>query len=176
MQFTKSNRKQAALVVSSLVLVCLTAIALGTRSGEEKKIATMLPSYSSAGLHATHAVKDSTYKATQQMAVAQSATQRVEVEILTVTSNGFAPKVINRPPGPFFLLVDNRSGEELDALQLDPEGAPDTPVHLLQMVMHRDFSHSAQRIDLPPGSYVFKQAGRAGWSCRIVIDARLAHS
>ena len=37
--------------------------------------------------------------------------QRLEVEVITATENGFDPTVITRPRGPFILAVHNMSGE-----------------------------------------------------------------
>jgi hypothetical protein len=145
MRLTRSHRKRAALVAAALVIVGATAFAFGSRRGVGKRAAP-----------------------------AQAPASRLEVELLTVTSDGFTPKVINRPPGPFILLLDNQSGEELDALQLDPEGASHLPAHLLREAVHRGISRSTRQLDLPPGSYIFQQAGRANWSCSIVVDPGLA--
>jgi hypothetical protein len=77
--------------------------------------------------------------------------------------------VIKRPPGPFMIHIENRSGKDLDGFRMDPEGSSNPAVHLLQKAIRKEEVRSLFKIVLPPGSYTLKQSDEPGWSCKLVI-------
>lgn len=89
-----------------------------------------------------------------------------EVEIVTVRPDGFEPKEMTRPPGPFYLIVDNKSGfNEID-LSLDAETGK--KVHAEKLPKNR--GKWKQRMVLTPGTYVLREANNPEWSCRITVQ------
>lgn len=89
-----------------------------------------------------------------------------EVEIITVRPEGFEPKEMTRPPGPFFLIIDNKSGfDEID-ISLDAETGQ--KVHAEKLPKNR--GKSKQRIVLTPGTYVLREANNPEWGCRITVQ------
>lgn len=100
----------------------------------------------------------------------QSGDGPVQVELFTVRPTGFDPAEIMRAPGPFLLVVENRSGVDLGTLQLIQvvEGSQSaTP--LLETNIGRDQENWSSRVDLPTGVYVLKQVDEPGWECKLTI-------
>ncbi len=90
---------------------------------------------------------------------------KFEVERITLREWGFEPKQIDRRPGPFLLVLQNQSGLPEVELSLIAEsghmrqGIPDT----------RNALTWKQRLELPPGTYLIKEAGHPDWQCQITI-------
>lgn len=100
----------------------------------------------------------------------QPAGGRVEVELITLRPTGFDPAEITRPPGPFVLAIENRSGGDVGELRLTPgDDAPPGAPHLLEARVAKDQSSRAKRLNLPPGTYRLGQEGRPGWLCTIIV-------
>jgi hypothetical protein len=101
----------------------------------------------------------------------QSDDGPLQAELLTVHSMGFDPAEITRPPGPFLLVVENRSGADLGALQLLPvdESSQQPGAPLLEVSIGKDEPNWSRRVDLPTGTYVLKQVDEPGWSCKITV-------
>lgn len=104
-----------------------------------------------------------------RLTTSSSADQgRFEAERITLREWGFEPKEINRPAGPFFLVVQNQSGLAEVELTLVQESGhvqrrlPDT----------RNALTWKQRMELPPGTYLMKENGHPEWQCRITIGKK----
>src|SRR5450432_3639225 len=54
-----------------------------------------------------------------QQVQAQPSSEHIEAELITVRPDGFDPTEIRRGPGPFFLVIENRSGTDLGRLRLE---------------------------------------------------------
>jgi len=91
---------------------------------------------------------------------------RTEVEIVTLRSWGFEPKEISRPPGPFYLAIDNQSGLEVIDVSLDKETG-----HKLQSVdLSKGKAKWRQKLALGPGVYLLREAGHPEWTCQITVQ------
>ena len=89
-----------------------------------------------------------------------------EAEIVTLQPWGFEPKEISRPPGPFFLAVDNQSGlPELD-VSLESE----TRQKLHDVGVSKNKGRWRKKIALTPGTYLLREAGHPEWVCRITVQ------
>jgi hypothetical protein len=94
-----------------------------------------------------------------------SAEPKVEVERITVREWGFEPKEIDRPPGPFFLIVQNQSGlEEIDISLVEDSGRPRKKLPDI-----RNALTAREWLELPPGIYLLKDSKHPEWQCQITI-------
>ena len=97
--------------------------------------------------------------------IAQSLSDDLEVELITLKPEGFEPSEIVRPKGPFVLLVDDRSGKEGSSLRLQRLLGE----RLRDVNTTRRKSEWYDLIDLPPGDYVLSDAENATKRCRITL-------
>ena len=98
-------------------------------------------------------------------ATASMQAERFEVERITLQQWGFEPKAINRPPGPFSLIFENRSGFGDVDISLTQESGP----FLRKVQVTKNALTWKQRLELPPGTYLIKESSRPDWQCRITI-------
>jgi len=101
-------------------------------------------------------------------AVFAAQPQRIETELITITTTGFEPTEITRPQGQFFLDVDNRS--ELNNLELHLErvnGVREKSAKILKTAPELRLP-----LDLPPGTYLLRESGHSNWLSRITISAQ----
>lgn len=95
----------------------------------------------------------------------QSASDRVEAELLVLRADGFKPKEISRPPGRFLLALQNHSSEEEPSLLLKRE----TGDAVREVRLSRKQSKFKEFLHLPPGRYVLVETKHPDWSCTITI-------
>ena len=96
---------------------------------------------------------------------AESVTPKLEVEFITLQTNGFEPVEIVSPKGPFVLLVDDRSGKESSSFSLERlQGEK-----LRDINTRRTKSEWHDVINLPPGNYLLTDAGNPHSRCQITI-------
>ena len=98
--------------------------------------------------------------------VSASPTQAIEAEIIVLRPWGFEPTEISRPAGPFFLAVDNRSGLDHVDVSLHLETGP--KFHAISVSKNK--TKWRQKMTLPPGTYVLREASHPEWRCRITIQ------
>ena len=101
-------------------------------------------------------------------AVPDDKAQRIETELITITTTGFEPAEITRPQGQFFLDVDNRS--ELDNLELYLERV--NGVREKSAKMLKTAPELRLPLDLPPGTYILSESGHSNWLSTITITAK----
>ncbi|HKP83725.1 MAG TPA: hypothetical protein VJT69_17040 [Pyrinomonadaceae bacterium] len=94
--------------------------------------------------------------------------QRLETELITITTTGFEPAEITRPQGQFFLDVDNRS--ELNDLELYLERV--NGVREKSAKMLKTAPELRLPLDLPPGTYRLREGGHTKWLSTITITAK----
>jgi hypothetical protein len=144
----------SSLAVLTAVLLVFTALAMSARAWVLRD---------NAGGSSTAArISGKSITASPQ---ARSGKQRVEGEIIAITSHGFEPTQITRPTGSFLLVVDNRSG--LQAITLLLNG--DVGLPLRNVLVRREQRNWSDIVDLPPGNYALKEATHPGWVCHITI-------
>lgn len=98
--------------------------------------------------------------------VSSNPSSNIEAEIIVLRPWGFEPKEISRPPGPFFLALDNRSGLDQVEVSLDLESGP--KVHVTGVSKNK--TKWRQKMTLPPGTYLVHEASHPEWVCRITIQ------
>jgi hypothetical protein len=98
----------------------------------------------------------------------QSDKEQVEVEVITVRPNGFDPREITRPQGPFMLAINNRSGTTELALQLTR--VQGNRIHEVRLPKGRIRWNKV--VDLPPGDYVLTEQNHPNWICHLKLTAR----
>ena len=89
-----------------------------------------------------------------------------EVEVVTITPDGFEPQQIVRPPGPFLLAVTNRSGFDSLNLQLETEARG----KLREKSLALTTPHWREVINLQPGRYVVTEADHPEWTFSLIIQ------
>ena len=97
--------------------------------------------------------------------VQNEASQETEVELITVTSSGFAPGEITRPRAPFILALHNQSGEA--PLSVTIKNGVGEEVTQVQIVASKRSAH--QTLDLPAGQYTLSVAEHPDWHCIITL-------
>lgn len=90
----------------------------------------------------------------------------VESEVVTATRRGFEPAAITRPQGQFILVVDNRTGHDLN-FRL----ARDAGELLHEIRSSREQLDWNEVLDLQPGRYVLSELEHPEWTCSITITA-----
>lgn len=80
----------------------------------------------------------------------------LESEVITVTRRGFEPALITRPEGRFILMVDNRSGKDLNFRLSRDTGQPLTEIASKLKSLRSD--HRQQRL-------VHRLRVRLEWQC-----------
>lgn len=88
--------------------------------------------------------------------------------LLTITPRGFDVKEVTVPEGPFFLLVENRSGLSDMSLSLQAQGGG--PV--ISARVQREELDWAQFLDLPPGNYVISEASHPQDLCQLTVTSK----
>jgi pectin methylesterase-like acyl-CoA thioesterase len=87
-----------------------------------------------------------------------------EVELITLTANGFEPNEFTRPVGKFLFGVNNRSGVSGLTFRLLQEGG--TPHGEKRMAREKVWR---KVVNLPPGLYLLSVVDHPEWSCRVTI-------
>lgn len=114
---------------------------------------------SGARMPATGASNATVPGGTAQAAIPASA------ELLMLTTDGFVPDQITRPAGPFYLVVEDRSGLDQATLQLTSQNG----VNVRSMVSSLEKGEALDILDLQPGTYTFTEASNPKWVCEITI-------
>jgi hypothetical protein len=91
----------------------------------------------------------------------------LESEIITATRRGFEPALITRTEGKFILMVDNRSGRDLNFRLSRDTGQP-----LNEIATSRQELEWNEVLDLRAGRYVLTERNHPEWGCVIRITAR----
>ena len=152
-----SANRTIKLLLIAIFLIITAALAVGAKSWLV---------VSPAKAEASASIKQKATSAPVLNAISDQ--ERVETELLTITSIGFEPGEITRPQGNFFLEVDNRSGLSEVDLRLDSEHG--NRIH--QKRVPREQLDWYQPLELRPGRYVLTEANHPEWVCRITITAR----
>jgi hypothetical protein len=112
--------------------------------------------------------------ARQPVAAVQSTPteERPEVELITLTPDGYIPPQITRPKGKFLLVVDDRSGlpqtfQKLERLigEGNGEKMKDANVKRAQTLWTEEY-------DLAPGEYLLTEANHSSWKLKITVTAK----
>ncbi len=92
----------------------------------------------------------------------------LEVEVITLTHQGFHPSILIRKPGTFRLVLSNisSSSRTSDFDIVDDRGAARKTISLdLDKVRH-----ASDQIELPPGTYALRLRSQPSISLSITID------
>ena len=90
---------------------------------------------------------------------------KLEGELIALRPSGFEPKQINRPAGPFALVVSNES--RLSNVTILLKG--DVAGLLRNVLVLREKRNWSDVVDLPQGNYQLLEATHPGWVCNITI-------
>lgn len=94
--------------------------------------------------------------------------ERIEVELITVTPDGFQPKEITRPQGRFVIAIENRSGRQEVSIRLDRQAGG----RLIESRMSKEKLNAKYLTDLTPGCYMLTEANHPDLVCRFTITPR----
>jgi hypothetical protein len=167
LHFFRSSRRPPVLLLV-IILVLFAAFVVSARTWLADDVLTMPvePSSISGETKGTQP-----HEKAQEQTRTETPAEQLEVELITVGPNGFEPAQINRPPGPFILLIQNRSGTDLGPLRLEAEesGRPAPVSRIAEAQIDKERHDYGERLDLAPGRYRLRQSERSAWSFRIAI-------
>ena len=99
----------------------------------------------------------------------QNSADRLDVELITLTSRGFEPKEITRPKGKFRLVVETRTGlEQPVTLSLSEEKKN----KLKEYKANGSRKGWNSTFDLNQGRYVLSVAENPDWTCYINVTVK----
>jgi hypothetical protein len=90
-----------------------------------------------------------------------------ESVLLTITPRGFDITEITVAEGPFFLLVENRSGVPEMSLRVNQAAG----LLVKAADVSREVVDWVELLDLTPGSYVLSESGHPGKVCNLTVKA-----
>jgi hypothetical protein len=146
-------RRSSVFVGGLLVLFALAGLAVGARA------------WRTSATVRTSLAEPTAKAATPAAPQGRSQKQRVEGEIVALGPNGFEPKQITRPRGPFLLVVENESRLPVVTLLLHGDVGP--PIR--NVLVARERRTWSDIVDLPPGTYKLREVTRPRWVCNITI-------
>ena len=92
----------------------------------------------------------------------------LEVEVITVRPTGFEPTQIVRPPGPYILLIENRSGVDTINLRMTLAGVPPAPpVTVFQVQLPRGQLDWTTLMVGNAGQYTLAEDSHPSWNCTV---------
>ncbi len=98
----------------------------------------------------------------------QPAPANIQVEVISITRNGFEPSEIHRPAEPFLLAVNNHGRPtdfSLEIFRLNGQ-------KLHEIKGAKGQQRQRKILDLAPGQYVLKEPSHPDWSCKILLSAK----
>lgn len=99
----------------------------------------------------------------------KGVTERPEVELITLTPDGFVPAEIKRTSGKFLLVVDDRSGLTETFLRLDLATGIGSYVRLKERSVKRIQSNWSEVQILSTGDYLLTEANHPTWRCKLTV-------
>ena len=91
--------------------------------------------------------------------------QKLEIEAVTITPEGFEPQQLERTAGPFILSVTNQSG--VDALNIRIETEQHERIREKTLPLLTPYWR--ERIDPPPGKYIITEESHPEWTLTFTI-------
>jgi hypothetical protein len=107
--------------------------------------------------------------ATSQTAQGATDKGRPQVELITLTPNGYVPTQISRPKGKFLLVVDDRSGLPETSQKLERVIDPGNVEKLKEAKLKRTQTLWTEEQDLPPGEYLLTEVEHQSWKLKITV-------
>lgn len=91
--------------------------------------------------------------------------QKLEIEAVTITPDGFEPQQIERPAGPFILSVTNQSGVDALNVRIETEQHSRFSEKTLPLIT----PYWRERINPPPGKYFITEENHPEWMLTLII-------
>lgn len=98
----------------------------------------------------------------------QPAPANMQVEVISITRNGFEPSEIHRPAEPFLLAVNNHTRPTEFSLEIFRSNGQ----KLHEIKGAKGQQRQRKILDLPPGQYLLKELNHPEWSCTILLSAK----
>lgn len=111
--------------------------------------------------------------ARQPLAMVQNTSdgERPEVNLITLTPDGYIPSQISRHKGKFLLMVDDRSGLSETSQKLERVIGAGNGEKLKEANVKRTQTLWTEEYDLSPGEYLLTEINHPSWKCIITITA-----
>lgn len=98
---------------------------------------------------------------------ANTPSNDLEAELITILPNGFQPAEIVRPAGRFILVFDNQSRLQPLEFRLEQVGkAQVAEVHIGRKI------DSTKVLNLPPGEYRVIEVNHSDWTLKLTLSSR----
>jgi len=91
--------------------------------------------------------------------------QKLEIEAVTITPEGFEPQQLERTAGPFILSVTNQSGVDALNVRIETEQHNRFREKILPLVT----PYWREKIDPPQGKYVITEENHPEWTLTLII-------
>lgn len=91
--------------------------------------------------------------------------QKLEIEAVTITPDGFEPQQLERTAGPFVLSVTNQSGIDTLNVRIETEQHQRFREKSLPLLAR----YWRERIDPPAGKYVITEENHPEWMLTLII-------
>jgi hypothetical protein len=91
--------------------------------------------------------------------------QRLEIEDVTITPEGFEPQELERTAGPFILSVTNQSGVDALNIRIETEQHERFREKTLPLLT----PYWRERIDPPRGKYIITEENHPEWTLTVII-------
>lgn len=163
------TRLSALTFVLLITVAGLSLTAWSARARSQQSLRTAIPLEDAATPAPPISRSQVTGVAQETDAHAQGAAEnRLETEILTITSTGFEPAEITRPGGPFILAIHNQSGEAGPALRIDRVCGN----KLIEVRMPRWRKAVHRQLNPPAGEYLLSLVDHPERNFRITITSK----
>ena len=91
--------------------------------------------------------------------------QKLEIEAVTITPEGFEPQQLERTAGPFILSVTNQSGVDDLNVRIETEQHGRFSEKTLPLIT----PYWRERINPPPGQYIITEETHPEWTLKLII-------
>jgi|GEM_PF-2033417 len=91
--------------------------------------------------------------------------QKLEIEAVTITPEGFEPQQLERTAGPFILSVTNQSGVDALNVRIETEQHDRFREKTLPLIT----PYWRERIDPPKGKYIITEENHPEWTLTLII-------
>jgi len=91
--------------------------------------------------------------------------QKLEIEAVTITPEGFDPQQLERTAGPFILSVTNQSGVDDLNVRIETEQHSRFSEKTLPLIT----PYWRERINPPPGHYIITEVNHPEWTLKLII-------
>ena len=161
---------RSGLVLRSAVVCAVAVIALAAASVESSVTTSSNSAKSVESSLAEPQVVSTVAESTEpeSSAALQALTaEDARVVLFTIRPTGFEPREITLPAGQYLVVVRNRSGLREFTFSIERSSG-----ERIYETRTSRFKSDTKYLDLPPGTYTFREVNHRDWICRVTVTSR----